>query len=408
MSRDGWGILRAAAFTLVVGCGARQPAARTGDAAEEPAATRSFLLSREALSRGGASPELIAKLEKSRFRYFRMLAEPFESRVCSAFGERSTSLPVTALHGDAHLEQFVVTRDTYGLEDLDRSGFGPAVVDLVRYAASLHVACAEVSFPCDGDAAVTRFLAAWRSSLERQPAPGPEPAVVPRLRAKVPASRKDWLTWADQLMAPLAAEEDAAARREWATFGKAMRRMQPGRPPEALAVVRLGSLSMGFGSALERKTLIRVAGPTAADEDDLIIEAREGSAPRRESCVWRATYGESMILMFTALLSRRMPDIHGFVPLFGGTKRFWIQSWDPGYQEVGLRDVRSQAELEELAEDAAEQLAGHLWTKFPEPLLPYQAYAQLEAFEATREDVSRLARDLANESNGAWERFRLR
>ena len=33
-----------------------------------------------------------------------------------------------AVHGDAHIEQFVVTDDSYGLEDFDQAGYGPAVV----------------------------------------------------------------------------------------------------------------------------------------------------------------------------------------------------------------------------------------------------------------------------------------
>ena len=52
-------------------------------------------------------------------------------------------LPSGAVHGDAHLEQFVVTDDDFGLADFDSAGYGPAIVDLVRYAASLHLACRE-------------------------------------------------------------------------------------------------------------------------------------------------------------------------------------------------------------------------------------------------------------------------
>jgi uncharacterized protein (DUF2252 family) len=37
----------------------------------------------------------------------------------------------------------VVTDDDFGLADFDSAGYGPAIVDLVRYAASLHLACRE-------------------------------------------------------------------------------------------------------------------------------------------------------------------------------------------------------------------------------------------------------------------------
>ena len=70
-----------------------------------------------------------------------------------------------AVHGDAHLEQFVVTGQSFGLGDFDMSGFGPAVVDMVRYAASLHVACREMPWACDGDAAVAAYFEAYREAL---------------------------------------------------------------------------------------------------------------------------------------------------------------------------------------------------------------------------------------------------
>lgn len=47
-------------------------------------------------------------------------------------------LPSGAVQGDAHLEQFVVTDDDFGLADFDNAGYGPAIVDLVRYARDQH------------------------------------------------------------------------------------------------------------------------------------------------------------------------------------------------------------------------------------------------------------------------------
>ncbi len=390
-------------LSLLAGVACTPAAAPIAPAASgHPAA--SFELDRAELSRGGASPALIAKLEASRFRYFRMLAEPFELRACEAFADRRTALPTSAVHGDAHLEQFVVTAETFGLEDFDRSGFGPVVVDTVRYAASIHLACKDAKWACDADAAVERFLVTWRAALESEPTRGGDPAVVGRLRAKTPQSRAAWLAWADELTGPLSPADEAQVRTEWAKFGAAMRRIQPDRPSTSLDLVRLGGLTMGFGSALERKALLRVAGETASENDDIVIEVRQGAPPDAQGCVWRATYGESLVLMFHALLGRRVPDVHGFVPLFGG-RRYWVQSWDPGYQEVTLADIGSQAELEELVVDAAVQLGGHLWVSYPASLRAYQADAQREAFDATRADVVTLARQLADEVDSAWRRF---
>jgi hypothetical protein len=365
----------------------------------------SFDLSKQQLRRGGASEELIDKLAKSRFRYFRMLAEAFELRICDAFRDRSGTLPVSAVHGDPHLEQFVVTGKTYGLEDFDRSGFGPMVIDLVRYGASLHVACSEVTWPCDAGAVVERFFRAFRDALDRKPPQSVQPAVVERLRAKAPRATRPWLAWSETLMTPLPPAVEPEAKRSWSRFAELTHEIHPDWPETMLDAVRIGSVSVGFGSALERKVLLRVAGPTSAPDDDLVIEAREGTRPDTRGCVWRSSYGESLILMFMSILGRRMPTVYGFVPLPGSSRRFWVQSWDPGYAELSVSDVTSQPELEELAIDAARQLGGHVWTKFPEVLQPQQRHAQLEAFDSTRDRAVALSRQLALEAIAAWERF---
>jgi hypothetical protein len=370
------------------------------------AAPASFDLDKEQLRTTAGGERLIQKLESNRFHYFRMLALPFERRTCEAFRGQSASLPVTAIHGDAHVEQFVVTAKTYGLEDFDRAGFGPVVVDLVRYAASLHVACSDASWPCDGDAAVDRFMRAYGESLDKQQPEAPEPAVVERLREKTPKTAGAWLTWSEKLTVPLPSDVEAKARNAWTGFAKVMLEIHPEWPKSMLDVVSIGSLSMGLGSALEKKALFRVAGPTAAPQDDLLIEAREGTEVETGSCVLRASYGGSLILMFMSILGRRMPEVHGFVPLPGSSRRAWVQSWELGYEELAARDIESQAELEQVAVDAARQLGGHFWTRFPEPLRPVQRHAQLEAFGESRARVVELAKIWALESNLAWQRFR--
>jgi hypothetical protein len=164
---------------------------------------------------------------------------------------------------------------------------------------------------------------------------------------------------------------------------------------------------MGYGSASENKVLFRIQGPTPAPADDYLIEAREGPTPEDSSCVWRGGHGQPMILMFMSILGRRMPDIYGFVPLHGdGSREFWVQSWDPGYRELALEDVADQKELEELAVDAARQLAGHFWSRFPEQLRLYSRHAQLKAFDLTRTRARGLARELADETLRGWETYR--
>ncbi|HSO33254.1 MAG TPA: hypothetical protein VLT33_12060, partial [Labilithrix sp.] len=246
-------------------------------------------------------------------------------------------------------------------------------------------------------------------ALDKPPGPPRPPAVVARLRSRAPQARTAWLEWVDKQMIPLAAEREAHARKAWSTFTDLQAAVRPDRPAAFFDVVRMGVLKMGLGSALERKLLVRVRGPSAAPDDDVVLEARAGEPPVASGCVWRPDHGNALhVLTFMALLGPRMPEVLGYVGLAeqSETRPFWVQSWTPGYVELSVADVKTQAELDELAEAAARQLAGHYWTRSPEPLRVYQRYAQLASFDLVRERAVKLATELAREVTVEWERFR--
>jgi hypothetical protein len=66
-----------------------------------------------------APPELIDRLRADSMAYFRFVNLPWTARVCDAFAADMKDLPIVRLHGDAHLEQFAVTKDAWGLDDFD-------------------------------------------------------------------------------------------------------------------------------------------------------------------------------------------------------------------------------------------------------------------------------------------------
>jgi hypothetical protein len=416
----------AAALVAVLGCSApvardaspplAHPAASVAPAPCAPVpgvvgsfgAQESLALDKAAFRKKGLSPKLLAKLDASAFRYFRAINPESASKTCFAFKNQRWNLPVVAIHGDAHLEQFVVTRDSYGLEDFDQSGYGPAIVDLVRYATSLHLACREIAWPCRSDDAVNAYFKAYRAALDRLPVRR-QPKVVERLRQKAPQETGAWLRWAESLMKPLPQGDDEAKRRAWAQFAARARAIDASRPPSFYDVVRLGTLEMGIGSAHETKVLLRIRGATDAPGDDLILEARSGSLGDGGACAWRPAHGgASQPLFFMAILGPRMPSVYGFVPLDEGpaAQEFWVQAWDPGYRELSIGDLENQAELEELAEDAASQLAGHFWTQFPEPLRLHQRHAQLRSFDLVEARARAFSRELADEVLAGWEAYR--
>jgi len=378
-------------------------------AADAPFGERAtFRLNKAALRAQGASTALLDQVGSSAYRYFRLVARPFAARTCYEFRDLRWRLPSVAVHGDAHIEQFVVTNEAYGLADFDRAGFGPAVVDMVRYAASIHVACREAKWSCDGPKAVAAYFDAYRAALDR-PETRMRPAVVDRVRVGLPQDPHTWLQWADDLMRPMPPAEEQALRDGWFRFVDLMTETSPDRARTFYRISRIGRVEIGIGSALEPKTLIRIDGPTDVPDDDLILEARITATPDGRDCVSRPLNGGSLdVLMFASLLGQRLPEVFGFLPREGAREapELWIQSWDRGYRELALADLQAQTDLNELASDAGRQLAGHFWTTFPEPLRKHQRFAQLRAFEMTEERARTLARQLADETVSEWDRFR--
>jgi len=364
-------------------------------------------LSKAELRARGASDALIDRIGASAFRYFRAVSEPFKHRTCEAFSDLRWRLPSAAVHGDAHLEQFVVTDESFGLADFDNAGFGPAIVDLVRYAASLHLACRDIEGGCDAERAVAAYFEAYHAALDH-PVQRAAPPIVVRLRDGLGPEPEAWLQWAEGLMQPLDPAEEARFRREWFRFVALMRETTPERPESFYAIRRLGSIELGLGSALERKMLIRIEGPTGDPLDDVVLEARSHSLPVYRGCVWRATGGSLNVFLLTSLLDHPLPKVFGVLPNPAGDElpELWIQSWERGYRELSLSDIRDQADLDALATDAGTQLAGYYWKTTPEALRGYHRFTQLRAFELADQRARALARTLARDVVDAWRRFR--
>src|SRR5262245_31674915 len=90
-----------------------------------------------------ASPELVVRLRADSFQYFRFINRPWISRVCDVFSKDLQNTPTVRLHGDAHVEQFAITNEAWGLDDFDDSVRGPALVDVVRFLASIDLTARE-------------------------------------------------------------------------------------------------------------------------------------------------------------------------------------------------------------------------------------------------------------------------
>src|SRR5262249_53779373 len=111
------------------------------------------------------NPRLLARLRASPHGYFRFINLRFAQRVCGVFHDRLGELPPVNLHGDTHLEQYAVTEFGRGLTDFDDSTSGPAVIDLLRFATSIQLACGQRNWHADAPAVLRQFLAGYRATL---------------------------------------------------------------------------------------------------------------------------------------------------------------------------------------------------------------------------------------------------
>ena len=151
-----------------------------------------------------APSDLINRLRANPLDYFRFVNRPWIARMCELFADDISSVPIVRLHGDAHIEQFAVTDDAWGLDDFDDSARGPALVDIVRFLGSVDLAVRRREWTRSRDALFGRFFAGYRQGLTEPDYRGPQPAIVGRLRAQVPRSRTEFLAWGEAQMQPMA------------------------------------------------------------------------------------------------------------------------------------------------------------------------------------------------------------
>src|SRR5262249_16247680 len=209
-----------------------------------------------------ASPQLIERLRADPYNYFRFVNRFWIARVCDDFSSELEGLPVLRLHGDAHVEQFALTQDAWGIADFDASGRGPAIVDIVRFLGSIDLVARRRSWEKDRDTLFDRFVAGYTQGLAEPDYLPPPPDIVRRLRAQVPATRAALLAWGESKMQPL---EDTAMKAVVAGIEAVARVVLRGRPdltPEYFRVVRAGSVKSGVGSAVLPKIMVRVRGPS--------------------------------------------------------------------------------------------------------------------------------------------------
>ena len=315
-----------------------------------------------------APSELVAQLRAQPFTYFRFINRAWITRACEAFAD-VPDVPIVRLHGDAHVEQFAVTRQVWGLDDFDDSARGPLFVDLVRYLGSVDLATRARGWTADRDDIWDRFLQGYRRGLTNPRYQAPEPRIVRRLRAQAPAGRAEFLAWGEARMQPMDDAASKAVMTAMEEFERFIRRDRSNLPPGYFAVVRSGWLRVGVGSTALRKVLFRIQGPTAAADDDVLLELKEAANLEGLGCL-QATPSPARIIDGTRQIGRLKHDILAVGPSMllppplssaiadrnAQLVDWWVSSWEPTYRELDLNDLASKEDLAEIAFDSGVQL----------------------------------------------------
>jgi hypothetical protein len=359
-----------------------------------------------------ANPELVDRIVADPHGYFRFINIPFSQRVCDLFAERiaeASSEQTRAfrlnLHGDAHVEQYAITDLGRGLTDFDDSSQGPPFLDLMRFSVSLRLASRVNGWDeLTEEGHVRIFLRGYRAALGDPSLEAPEPTVVSRLRSTFSEERGDYLTWVDSLMGPVSPEVETNLLEALAGFADDMVQQHAEVDRLYFDPVSFGYFSLGVGSALDTKFLVRVRGPSDNPLDDDVIEIKQVRDLTGIDCIQTNEDDPLRILLSQARIAYEPFKWLHYVRI--GEHNFWTHGWVQNYAEMDVDETfRSPADLAEIAYDAGVQLGlGHpnqAAAPFDE-ILRQQTLSQLNNYPG---EIERISRELADEVYAAWQRF---
>jgi Uncharacterized protein conserved in bacteria (DUF2252) len=321
-------------------------------------------------------------------------------------------LPPVRLHGDPHLDQYAFTTDSRGLDDFDDSTMGPFVLDVTRFLASLDLALDQRGWSAVRPKASAAFLAGYRASLNDPTYLPSNPSAVTRLRARDARDAHEFLAWTDSLMLPLDPAFEGIVASARAALEEHAGQVRPGTRAGFFRIKKTGRLNLGVGSALASKLLLRVEGPSPADDDDMIIEAKRAGDVTGVSCLAVAAPGAVHVVTGSEQIGRLRHEILMVLRLdrtvASDAERWWLRNWDLSYREVGVADYISGEEIVEVAHDVGAQLGrGHMVAPDAGGG-PRDASQQVRRLDGLEPRIREAVADQTAELLDAWRRFRAR
>lgn len=355
------------------------------------------------------NPSSMNRVADSPHRYYRFIAEPFAAVVCDRYAGLAEGAPVVEIHGDAHLEQYMVGSPGRGLSDLDRHARGPAIMDLLRMATSIVLAVDETVDDAALRGAAPKGIAAlfrgYRTAIDDPDKRLEAPAIVARI-ARKKNDRKALLAFADTAMKPADGGAKSRGQALYGAFQSEMLQRNGERPkdqgfPESFFTMeRLGTLELGIGSVLDERFLLRLAGETSSADDDVIVELKPVRAPSASCLAPSADYAEERFLFAEPPAPLRCEP--GPIPGTG----YWSIQWSDDYHELRIdKTLVTSDDLAAIAFESGFLLGrGHLLSVTAgtrdAAKLALRPSADLEA------RVAEAAVELAQETERAWQTFK--
>lgn len=357
-----------------------------------------------------SNPKLLERVRANPHGYFRFINIPFSRVLCGRLEHLDEGGPLGEdrfplnLHGDAHVEQYAITDLGRGLTDFDDSSEGPAWIDGVRFSVSLRLAALANGWEDRADEIVSEFGRGYRDVIADSTLEAPVPAVVARYQASFDYDSLAYLASVDSIMQPLSEADRLALKASLEPYSDLMLATHPDLPANFFRVVQVGALQLGVGSALDRKYLVRIVGPTVDPADDVIIELKRVRSLAGIPCIQADDEDPFRVLQGGARIAYRPFRFLGFVEHDG--EMFWTHAWVANYHELRVGEsFRNPEELAEVAYDVGVQLGlGHLRDvggRFQE-MVRVRVRGQAPELEARLHEESRV---LAVQVVEAWGAF---
>ncbi|MFT5356629.1 MAG: hypothetical protein ACI9KE_003854 [Polyangiales bacterium] len=327
--------------------------------------------------------------------YFRYISRRFVAVQCDLGAEG----PVVNLHGDAHLEQYLVTTLGRGLGDFDEATVGPVSIDLLRLATSIRIASRARGWRAE--ALWSAFLEGYVLSLEDPSTVAPEPSYVAREESRFRHDHLRLLAECETLIQPVAETMSVSIEEGLQAYIASLQVRRPRVEADWFDVVNVGRHEVGVASRAMTNFLIRVRGPTDAPEDDIVLEAKAVTSNPEAHCLPLSGRQDALrVLLGEARLAYTPFHLVGAVEIDG--QPYWIHEWVDDYTELRTesQDLTSPMMLEILFDIGVQLGAGHPRKMSADSSSLRQA---LRAF-ALRSGgaIWETSEELAGEVRGAW------